>query len=204
MKSLKYLIFSLILLTTGSAFATPQTYQVYVNTSAIAGQSGYLDFQFNPGNNAQAAFAELLNINSAGGSLSGSPLTTGNVSGSLPGAVTLGNTSAWNDYFQGFTFGNGLHFSVRLDGPALTSPNGTAGSGSDFAFSMYAADQATPLLSNNLNGFAMTASVLPGGTTAANYGYGQSTSPVPEPSTFALLGLGLAGAAVLRKKQKSL
>lgn len=202
MNSIKYLIFALILLAAGSAFATPMMYEVYVNTAGISGQSGYLDFQFNPGNNAQAAFAEVMNFSHDGGSLAGSPFTTGSVNGNFPGAVTISNTTAWNDYFQGFTFGNGLHFSVLLDGPALTSPNGTAGSGSDFGFGMFAADQVTPLLTNDPNGFAMTAKVTTFGTTAADYG--QSTSPVPEPSTFALLGLGLAGAALLRKKSNSL
>ena len=200
MNMVKCLIFALVLLAAGTAFAIPQTYQVYVNTAAIAGQSGYLDFQFNPGNNAQAAFAEVMNFSSSGGSLSGSPVTAGTVNGNLPGTVTIVNTGAWDDYFEGFTFGNQIHFSVRLDGPALTSPDGTAGGGSDFAFSMFAADQVTPLLTNDPNGFAMTAKVMTDGTTEAYYG--PSTSPVPEPSTFALLGLGLAGAAVLRKKSR--
>ena len=199
MNLLKYLICALILLAAGSAFAASHTYQVYVNTSAIAGQSGYLDFQFNPGNNAQAAIAEILNFDSTG-ALAGAPLIAGNVSGSLPGTVTLGNTNAWNDYFQGFTFNHGIHFAVRLDGPALTAPDGVAASGSDFAFSMYAADQVTPLLTNDPNGFAMSANVMTDGATSANYG--PSASPVPEPSTFALLGLGLVGAAVLRKKTR--
>ena len=91
MNTVKYLIFALILLTAGTAVAAPQTYQVYVNTSAIAGQSGFLDFQFTPGSNAQAALAHILNFDPYNGSLSGAPVTTGNVSGNLPNAVTLGN-----------------------------------------------------------------------------------------------------------------
>ena len=65
---------------------------------------------------------------------------------------------------------------------------------------MYAVDQVTPLLTNDPNGFAMTASVMAGGATEAYYG--PSTSPVPEPSTIALLSFGLAGVALLRKKSR--
>ena len=191
-------LFALMLLTVGSASAAPQTHQVYVNTSAIAGQSGYLEFQFNPGNNAQSAFAQLLSFETSGGSLTGAPATAGDVTGALPGTVTLGNSFSWNDYFQGFNFGNSIHFTFLLDGPAVSSPNGTAGGGSDFGFSMFAADQFTPLLTNNPSGLAMTAALRTDGSTALNYG--PSTSPVPEPSTVLLLGLGMAGAALWRKK----
>lgn len=200
MNSLKYLIFSLILLATGSAFASQMTYEVYANTTVISGQSGYLDFQFNPGNNAQAATATVMNFSPYGGVLTGPSSATGTVNGDLPTTVTLGNTAAWNDYFQGFIFANLLHFSVRLDGPALTAPNGTAGSGSEFGFSMYAADGFTPLLTQDPNGFAMTASVMPDGTTVARYDYGPNTSAVPEPSTYALLCISLGVVGYARRK----
>jgi len=196
MNKVTYLIVALILLAAGSAFATSPVYEVYVNTSAIAGQSGYLDFQFNPGMSSQAALARILNFDPYTGALTGVPLTTGDVAGGLPGAVTINNTTAWNDYYQGFTFGNGLHFSVQLEGPAVTAP--TDADGSSFGFSMYAADQVTPLLGKDSNGFAMTAEVTSLGTIATEYG--PAASSVPEPSTYALFTLGLAGAVLLRKK----
>ena len=196
MKSLKYLIFSLILLATGSAFASQITYEVYANTTLISGTSGYLDFMFNAGNNSLDATAEVMNFTFPyGGTLVGSPETTGAVSGVLPATVTLGNTSPKNEYFQGFTFGNLLHFSVRLDGTALNHPNGS--DGSDFGFSMYDASQ-NPVLTNDPNGFAMTVSVTPSGGTEAYYG--PNTSAVPEPSTYALLCISLGVVGYAKRK----
>lgn len=201
MNMVKYLIFALILLATGTAFAIPRTYQVYVNTSPIAGQSGYLDFQFNPGNNSLPASASILNFNAYGGTLG--PVNPGDlmgdVTGTLPGPVTFSNRAQVNDYFQSIKFGSFLSFTV--DTPA--------GSGSSFGFGMFD-NLGDPKLTTDPNGFAfildydrdnnITPTFFPaslGGSSVV------TASAVPEPSTFALLGLGLAGATVLRKKTRT-
>ena len=58
--------------------------------------------------------------------LTGPPANSGDVSGALPGTVTLVNDTPFNDDLQPFTFGNSFSFVVVLSGPALNSPNGTA------------------------------------------------------------------------------
>src|SRR5262249_51862810 len=128
---LPFLLFSPI------ASADPITYDVSVDTSAISGTAGSLDFEFNPGPLVtQAASLQILNF-SSDGTLAGSPALTGDVSGALPGTVTFDNGTAFNDYFEGFTYGSTLSFQVSLFGPALSSPDGTSTSGSSFAFSMF-------------------------------------------------------------------
>jgi len=98
------------------------TYDVTVNTSSISGTVGSLDFNFNPGPLiTQSASLQILDF-SGNGTLAGSPLLTGDVSGTLPATVTFDNGSVFNDYFEGFTFGTKLSFDVSLYGPALSSP----------------------------------------------------------------------------------
>ena len=106
----------------GVASADSATYVISVNPSSIAGTSGSLDFQFNPGAMSQAADVQVLGFTSDG-SL-GAAATTGDVSGTLPGTVSFDNGTVFNDYFTGFTYGNTLTFDVNLFGPALTSPRG--------------------------------------------------------------------------------
>ncbi len=176
----------------GAAFASPMTYLVTVNTSSIAGTTGSLDFNFNPGPlTSQAASAQILSFMS-NGTLVGSPSLTGDASGSLPGTLTFDNGAAFNDYFQDFKFGSTLSFDVSLYGPALSSPNGTATSGSAFAFSMFsdAAGTMPVLTSDTTDGFAYTVAVnLNGSTTATNYITSQTiTSTTPEPSGIMLVG----------------
>src|SRR5947199_3502 len=78
-------ITTLILLLAGSVAAEPVLYLVTVNTRAVNGTSGFLDFQFNPGTSAsQVATAQISSFNGDGGSLifnSNSPQLTGDVSG---------------------------------------------------------------------------------------------------------------------------
>jgi hypothetical protein len=172
------------------------TYSLMIDTSAEAGAVGSLDFNFNPGPlTTQAASVQILNF-SSDGTLSGSPTTTGDVSGALPGSLTFDNGTAFNDYFQGFTFGSSLSFQVSLYGPALTSPDGTSTSGSAFAFSMFgdAAGTKPVLTTDKANGFAYVVNVnLDGSTSVTDY------TQTPEPASWILAAALSAGLAVARR-----
>jgi hypothetical protein len=194
-----------------NASASPITYDVTVDSSSISGTAGSLDFEFNPGPLVtQAASLQILNFTSDG-TLAGGPALTGDVSGALPGTVTFDNGTAFNDYFEGFTYGSTLSFQVSLFGPALSSPDGTSTSGSTFAFSMFSdAAGTTPILtSDTVNGFAFTIDVnLDGSTTVANSSARTTVVPttgppaIPEPGSFVLLGTALALLGTLRLGQR--
>ena len=106
-------------------------YSVNVNTSAVTGTAGFLDFQFNPGNSSsQPATATISNF--IGGTLGATTPNIGNVSGTLPGPVTFVNSAGLNEYFQGFTYASSFSFLLTLSGLALDNPNGTATAGTKF------------------------------------------------------------------------
>src|SRR5208282_1452048 len=94
----------LLLCVTGTAAASPITYDVTVDSSSISGTAGSFDFEFNPGPLVtQAASLQILNF-SSDGTLAGTPALTGDVMGALPTTVTFDNGTAFNDYFEGFTY----------------------------------------------------------------------------------------------------
>jgi hypothetical protein len=184
-----------------TALADPVLDAVSVDTSSLNGTSGSLDFNFNPGPLcSQLASLQILNF-SSDGSLAGPPSITGDVSGTLPETLTFDNGTFFNDYFEGFTFGNVLKFDLSLSGPALSSPDGTSSSGSSFGFSMFSDPGATtPALTSDLvDGIALTVLVnLDGSTTVTNFSSETSVeaaaSAVPEPGSLAITLLLLLGA----------
>ncbi len=195
------------LLGPGSAHAG-LSFNVSVDTSSLSMQPGFLDFQFNPGDSsALAATASVTLFQTVGGTLSQPATLTGDAAGSLPGALTLNNGTAFNDAFQGFTFGDSFGFTLTLSGPAIDSPAGTTGSA--FALSLYAADGVTPLLTTDPNGSVATIDLNANGT-ASVFTFSQSptdstpaatvtsASTVPEPSTL-VLGLFAVACAGLIK-----
>lgn len=201
------LIAVLCLLAPGTIFASIITYQVTVNTGAIDGTSGFLDFDFAPGNDSQSAFVSIDGF-SPGGSLTGVPQVNGGVIGTLPGTLTIDNSTGFNDYFQAFNFGTSLQFVLTFEGPALTAPDGTSTSGSTFAFGMFDSTGNNPLLTTDPNGNTFTVDVnLDGGTTVTTFasdGNGDPpaatiTAATPEPSYFPLVALLLAVIAAGRK-----
>jgi hypothetical protein len=200
MRHCSFLFVASFLLVESLASAGPIAYAVTVDTSSISGTAGSLDFTFAPGPlMTQAAFLQILNF-SSNGTLAGNPALTGDVSGTLPGTLTLDNGTGFNDYFEGFTYGTTLSFGVSLYGPALSSPDGVSTSGSTFAFSMFFDPSGTfPVLtSDTSDGFAATIDVNPGGTTSvtnfsAETSIGTvSASAVPEPG-----GVGLSATLLV-------
>ncbi len=177
------------------------TYLVQVNTSTISGVSGNLDFQFNPGLGvSDPAFVKIFGFTSDG-TLAGAPVLIGGASGTLPPSVTISNSSAFNDYSDGFTFGNTLSFYVTFDGLAITAPSGTATSGSTFAFSLFNSDFTAALLSTDtVNGVLVEGDVDTfGHVTVANFGVDGTTSvsAVPEPAGAGLTLVGLLSLAIV-------
>jgi hypothetical protein len=193
------------------ASAAPVTYDVSVDTSSISGTAGSLDFNFNPGPLAtQPASAQILDF-SSNGTLAGSPVLTGDVAGALPATLTFDNGTAFNDYFEGFTYGSTLSFQISLYGAALSSPDGASTSGSAFAFSMFSDPAGTipALTTDTANGFAFTVGVNLDGTTAvANSSTPTTVTPVtptvPEPGTLPLMAaaIGLWLAFRLRARRR--
>jgi hypothetical protein len=181
-------------------------YSVSVNTSSQFGQTGFIDIQFNPGDNT-SQFATLAITGFTGGALEpGVPLPTGaptgDVSGLLPGTVLFDNGQTTSEYTEGIIFGNSLSFMATFGGPGIHTPNGSTGSlfqldflnqnGSSFLFT---ADPA----GNNPFDFNVATIELNsnGSTTPTTYpdtgGFSDATvTSIPEPATFLLLVTALA------------
>jgi hypothetical protein len=142
--------------TTGSADGTAAltdpagfvAYQVSVDTSALAGTSGVLDFQLNPGAlpDAQAA--------------------TVTVSGLPGGTLSLTNSGPLNEARVPITYGGAVLFDVRVTGDAVAFPR-SGPFGSTFALQLLGADGATPDGTTDPGGAVLRIAVNPDGTTTA-------------------------------------
>lgn len=176
------------ILCSASVFAS-EVISVSINTSSIIGTSGTLDLQFNPVNTPQAATAVVQSF-LTDGTLSGSPTLTGDVTGALPGSLTFDNGTAFNDYFQNFTFGNSITFGVLFSGPAIDSPDGNGLNSSLFSASL-ADSLGNTLLTTDPTGALVTIGINVDGSLNPTATSANAFFPAPEPASFALLGLGL-------------
>jgi hypothetical protein len=198
---------AMCLLSAAEASAGSIGYSITLNTSAVAGSQGFLDVQFNPGVNSSQAATAILAVFTTDGSFPGAaPSVFGPVSGTLPGDLFIDN-SAYNDYFQSFTFGEAIHFYLNFVGPAVDSPDGTS-SGSTFGFGLWDSTGGIPLLTTDPLGFVASVDLnndgsltphsfppsLDGGTPVAEFG------AVPEPGTWLLAASALAFIAMKRRR----
>ena len=177
-------------------------YNVTVDTSSVNGSLGYLDFQFDPGNGTSQAATALVS-NFSGGTL-GAVEISGDVTGTLPGTLTMMNDTALNEYFVAFTYASSFSFQLSLSGPAISSPNGTSNAGTEFGLGLYDPNQ-DPILTNqeaatgfagqvdiNLNG-STTPTAFPSNDAGAASVVTFQAQAVPEPATAFLALMGIAG-----------
>jgi uncharacterized protein involved in outer membrane biogenesis len=175
--------------------------RVNANTSTLLGDTGSVDFQFNPGFDSQGA-AVLISNFSTDGSFAGTQQDVGAATGGpITNPITISNTAADNEDFETFSFGKRLQFDLTFSGPAITAPNGTSLSTSVFNFSIFSDPAGTiPALTSNPNGIAATVTVNLDGTVSA-----ASLSPfvaVPEPSYTWLAGSVLLLLGAWRRWRK--
>jgi hypothetical protein len=193
------LAIALVMLVASSALAS-YSYDVTINTASFSSTDGSLYFIFNPGPDAQQAYATISGF-STGGTLSTDPMylastVTGNLSATGSGSVTFDNAGGLNDYLHGITFGNSLSFHLDFAGPATTAPDHRLTGGSTFSLSLYDAAGFLPLpVSNDPAGGTVYALNLnpDGGVTDA--------TPTPIPAAAWLLGSGLMGLCGIRSKK---
>ncbi len=190
-------------LAAGAAMADV-VYIVNVDTSSIAGTTGAIEFQFNPGFNSLPATAQVQQFQSDGTLGTAFP-SIGNVTGTLPTTLTFVNDPTLNDYFQEFTFGNSLTFQVVLGGDGINAPDGIS-SGSGFAYALWAdtAASAPALATSDPFGSAGQIVFDSNGSVAAQSFIGEaSITPAPEPGTTVLFAAGGLFLLVARRRRRS-
>jgi hypothetical protein len=192
------------------ASAGPVTFTIAPwDTSPLIGNGPFaLAFQLTDGSQTGDGnnSVTISNINMFGGAPGGmlaAPYTTGNVSGGLGTSVTLRDTAPTNEFAQVFTPGQKLSFTVTA------TTNADAGSTPDaFAVLIYGADgQALPtqdflgssFISLNLTGSDPIQLSATDPSSPVALDAPQIATPVPEPATLTLIGVGLASLAVGRR-----
>jgi hypothetical protein len=179
-----------------STFALADTFNVNVNTTPIAGESGYLAFDLTGGSPVENNVVSISTFasNSSLGVLS----LTGAASGTIsPGPGSLNDSQFFNELLQEVTFGSTLSFTLSL------STNYTSGSIPD-TFAFYLLDStsnpfttsdptgANSLFAINIDAASLTPDVYSSSSATATLSP-LSVAATPEPASFWLMLASVPG-----------
>jgi hypothetical protein len=163
----------------GAASAADEVYQVTIDTTALSGQDGYLDFLLLGLQNASPVQAQ---ISGFSGDYTAQSYTAGATSGSVASTLTIGNGEAWNEVGQWVHFGGVFTFNLSF--------YASTASGAGTTLSIALLDGAFNYLGTAAD--VVTISLLSGAvdTVSVNSQFA-AVSPVPEPATWLMLAVGL-------------
>lgn len=191
-----------------SVMASAETYHVEIDTSTF-GTQGWIDLSFLRSSSLAASATATLS-DFVGFDTTTAAQPWGNVSGSLAQGYALSSADIGADLFHAVNFGGKVGFNIAFDGDTDPGLNRAL---SSLSISLYGADGAT-LLGNGeaVNGALAQlywtpskSSVMPGTVSYQVFDGVVSIAPaaaVPEPSTWAMLGLGLGLMGLLGQRRK--
>jgi PEP-CTERM motif len=184
------------LLVACSSMASAAVYRVDVDTSSIDGRGGFVGLGLN---GTGAPYVSALVSQFLGASLGAFDAdATFNVVGDLSSTLKL-DSHFVNQLTQGVVFGKKLQFEVEF-----VEDQGLSNLGTSFTFSVLDNNFAA-ILGNDPDGYVVRAEFTPGAALSFTSNTLAATiTPVPEPETYALLGLGLLGIGMQRRKRSSL
>jgi hypothetical protein len=176
-------------------------YDIHVNTSAVSGTGGAVEIQVSAGLPGDPLISATISHFSLNGSLVGSPTNLGNVSGALPGTVTIdnGNTSfALASMYQQITYGSGFNFRLTIDTVAI-DPGPPLVSLPLLAIYLYDASDMPILTTDPFGSILVWETDSLRNPLVSTFPSDANESPsvvtindVPEPATLSLLAAGIA------------
>ena len=190
---------ALLLLSSAPALAA-LTYHLTLDSSALAGQQGFLDIQFIPGQSpgAPSATATLSDFTISGGALGAPVSIDGDVTGNLPGEVTLGNSTAFNAILQPLSLvGNSIALQVSFGGDFLTTPSSV---GTSFSLALLDT-QLNPLLSGDANGRLVVFDLANGAAPYNDFSERLEGAAVPEAEAWVVLLVGLCAVGAVARRR---
>jgi len=196
---LRVLAAPLLLLLSSPALAA-LSYHLTLESSSLAGQQGFLDIQLIPGQSpgAPSASATLSDFVISDGALGAPVSIDGDVTGNLPGEVTLGNSTAFNAILQPLSpVGNSIALQVSFGGDFLTTPSSV---GTSFSLALLDT-QLNPLLSGDANGRLVVFDLVDGTAPYSDFSEHLGVAAVPEAEAWVVLLVGLCAAGAVARRR---